>query len=325
MLSADEIVYEASEVFRHRQATSLCLEQPGLGRIAIDVEELNGASLSYIRIETESAPLTIPVQKPDPVTVMHFQLKGAATFNLMNPVHFPENHHSLCYLPVTRTNYVLEENTSVHSLNVHIRPDVVASQLLEEGISDDDWHRLLETEEQTFSTAKEARFISPYMRATLQQILRCPFKGRLGQTYKDSLLRALLIDQFITFRHSRQRLGLPDTKLTRRDVDTLQELKKFLDTNYLDDLSLDRIARRFGLNTFKLKYGFKKLFGTSVMRYLDDQRMDYARQLLLDGNHEPWDVAERLGYNHYSNFSAAFRRRFGCPPTRLAKSSYCLQ
>ena len=107
-------------------------------------------------------------------------------------------------------------------------------------------------------------------------------------------------------------------KLSKKDVAILHNVREYLELNYLDELSLNAIIKQFGLNAFKLKYGFKALFNTSVMRFVDDKKMDYARQMLLHPSDQDMvDIADRLGYNHYSNFSIAFKRRFGCAPTRV--------
>ena len=116
---------------------------------------------------------------------------------------------------------------------------------------------------------------------------------------------------------SRIRTATPKPeKLSRKDVEILHDVKRYLEKNFLDDLSLNTIIRKFGLNAFKLKYGFKTLFNTSVMRFIDEKKMNYARQLLCS-DHDMFEVAERLGYNHYSNFSLAFKRRFGYSPTQV--------
>ncbi|MCF0049032.1 AraC family transcriptional regulator [Dyadobacter chenwenxiniae] len=110
-------------------------------------------------------------------------------------------------------------------------------------------------------------------------------------------------------------------KLSQKDVEVLQEVKEYLELNYLDDLSLNAIIKQFGLNAFKLKYGFKALFNTSVMRFVDDKKMNYAKQVLLHQcDQDVIDISDRLGYNHYSNFSLAFKRRFGYAPTQVKQT-----
>ena len=324
MLTTEEIEHALSEAYRLNQATSLRFELPGQSRVAVDIEELSGATLVQNTIITEKRGLQISLQRQDPTVVMYFQLKGGSDFSLKHDLHIPERHHTLCYLPTLQSNYFIDQDTYFQDLAIRFKPEVVASQLLEEGMSDDDWQRLLEEGDQPFTTIQESRQMGSQMADTLYQIKNCPYKGKFGRAYKDSIIRLLLIDQLLIFRQSRQKLVAPDTKLTQRDVEALHELKQYLEQHFLEELSLEKIARTVGLNTFKLKYGFKKLFDTSVMRYIDDQKMQYARQLLLDSDQDVLAVADQLGYNHYSNFSAAFKRRFGYSPVRLREPSLVL-
>lgn len=317
MLNTEELEHTLGEALRLNQPTSLRFGEPTGAQVAVDIEELTGASSIQTRVSTEKSPLLIPVIQPEPVVVMYFQVAGSTPFSLNDSLRVPERHHSLCCLPSYRINYDVGENTSFRDLSIRFKPDVVASQLLEENASDDDWQRLLEGCDEPFSRLRASRRMGARMQENLHQLLHCPYNGRFGQTYRDALVRLLLVEQLVTFRQDRQAAAVLDAKLTRRDVETLHDLKAYLEAHYLQDLSLDKIAREFGLNTFKLKYGFRKLFATSVMRFVDDARMDHARHLLLDGGHEPFDVAERLGYAHYANFSAAFKRKFGHSPSRL--------
>lgn len=324
MLTTEEIEYSVGEVLRRNQSASLRFDHPGLAKVTLDIEELSGASLIQSTFATGKESLIIPLLRHEPTVVMYFQLQGGVNFCLKNSVDVPERHHALCYLPLLDSNFVVDQHTIVQDLAIRFKPDVVAAQLLEVGMEDEDWQRLLEEGDQPFSTIRESQQMGSQMIETLRQLENCPYKGKFGLAYKDSLIRLLLIEQLMIFRQNRQKLEAPDTKLTRQDIEALHELKRYLEQNYLDDLSLDKIAKVSGLNNFKLKYGFKKLFDTSVMRYIDDQKMSHARQLLLDGRQEVLEVADLLGYNHYTNFSAAFKRRFGCSPVRLKEQAFSL-
>jgi AraC-like DNA-binding protein len=81
--------------------------------------------------------------------------------------------------------------------------------------------------------------------------------------------------------------------------------------------SLPELARHVGLNEFKLKTGFRTLFGTSVFAYLRAQRMELARRLLVQRGQSVTEVALRVGYANPSKFALAFRKHFGFPPSAL--------
>ncbi|WP_315815682.1 helix-turn-helix transcriptional regulator [Paraflavitalea speifideaquila] len=59
------------------------------------------------------------------------------------------------------------------------------------------------------------------------------------------------------------------------------------------------------------------LFGTSVFGYLNELKMEYGRQMLLESACTVYEVAYMLGYHDPYNFSKAFRKYFGYLPGRL--------
>ena len=56
------------------------------------------------------------------------------------------------------------------------------------------------------------------------------------------------------------------------------------------------------------------MFGATVFEFCLARRMELARGLLLDGGMTISEIAETVGYEHPTNFTAAFRRRFNALP-----------
>jgi AraC family transcriptional regulator, transcriptional activator of the genes for pyochelin and ferripyochelin receptors len=77
---------------------------------------------------------------------------------------------------------------------------------------------------------------------------------------------------------------------------------------------LIKLARQVGLNDYKLKRGFRQLFGTTVFGYLHAERMEKARTLLMNRQMKVTEVSHTVGYASLPSFSLAFRKRFGVSP-----------
>ena len=83
-----------------------------------------------------------------------------------------------------------------------------------------------------------------------------------------------------------------------------------------EDHSLTSLAREAGVSVSSLKIKFREVYGQSVFAFLQDMRMKRAKTGL---EVEGWTVtkaAHFAGYRHVSNFSTAFQRHFGRPPSR---------
>ena len=81
--------------------------------------------------------------------------------------------------------------------------------------------------------------------------------------------------------------------------------------------SLPELARIAGLNEFKLKNGFKELFGQPVFAYLAEYRLQEAQAQLLEGRKTASELAFELGYSSLQHFSTAFKKKFGVSPREL--------
>jgi AraC-like DNA-binding protein len=150
------------------------------------------------------------------------------------------------------------------------------------------------------------------MDAVLQQILHCPYSGWTRQFYLESKAMELLI---LWLMQTGTKDQLPKSgKLSQQDLARLQAAKKILVQNLDSPPSLINLARQVGLNDYKLKFGFREVFGTTVFGYLHAKRMEYAQKLLRQKRMKVTDVAYAVGYTSLPSFSKAFRKHFGVSP-----------
>lgn len=99
-----------------------------------------------------------------------------------------------------------------------------------------------------------------------------------------------------------------------RDVTRMLKVRDKLVTELDCNHCLCDLARDVGISVSALKSKFQAVMGQSVFAFLRDQRLTRARQGLES---EGWTVKQAayyVGYQHPSNFSTAYRRKFGMPP-----------
>src|ERR1044071_929310 len=111
--------------------------------------------------------------------------------------------------------------------------------------------------------------------------MTCPFEGTLRETYTKAQVTALMHLQFWQLnQRDTGKATFGDNKINTRDIETLYAIRDFINRNFLDHSTVLTLSRRFGINEFKLKYGFKKLFNTSPIKYLLERRMAHAAIIL---------------------------------------------
>lgn len=86
---------------------------------------------------------------------------------------------------------------------------------------------------------------------------------------------------------------------------------------------LPDIARALGMSISTLQRKFKAQYGTTVMDYARSQRLELARRALILEGKSVQQAAFLAGYEHTSNFVAAFTKHFAVTPGELIKR-HCL-
>lgn len=162
--------------------------------------------------------------------------------------------------------------------------------------------------------------ITPAMERVLQQILQCPYHGAVKRLYLESKvieLIALRLNQILTEPRDISSCH----SLKPEDLDRVYYAREVLLRQIDCPPTLIELARQVGLNDFKLKRGFRQVFGTTVFGYLHQHRLEKARQLLEVGNLKASEVAKKVGFRDRSYFASAFRKKFGLNPSDYQRQS----
>jgi AraC-like DNA-binding protein len=107
--------------------------------------------------------------------------------------------------------------------------------------------------------------------------------------------------------------------LSKQDIMYIRQAKAILDENFDKHITIPQLARQTGINEAKLKEGFKELFNFSVHTYLQQLRLEKAKQLLLTTNMPITDITYHIGYSHVTHFTSLFKKEFGVTPGEYRK------
>jgi AraC-like DNA-binding protein len=153
----------------------------------------------------------------------------------------------------------------------------------------------------------------PKMITLIGNILDCPYTGNLKTTYWE-----LQISTLLAIALTKIMVRLPRNKgeilLKPQDIEKIQATRAYLLQNMEQPPTLIELAHKMGLNDFKLKKGYKQLYGVTLFDDFQHARMEKARRLLLETHQSIVAIAELAGYRNVSGFSAAFKRYFGNTP-----------
>lgn len=156
----------------------------------------------------------------------------------------------------------------------------------------------------------------PSMKEITNQILDCPYDETTRQFYYDLKVRELL---FQLLERSFRR-NFKEYTFTPFDISRIHQARTILET-YIDRKppTIRMLSKQVALNEFKLKSGFRKYFHSGIFEWLMEQKMQHAKQLILNSNKPIKEIASLVGYPRTTNFITAFRRQFGVTPGALRR------
>jgi AraC-like DNA-binding protein len=162
---------------------------------------------------------------------------------------------------------------------------------------------------------------TPECKIAIEQITRCHYSGSIRHLYIESKVHELLAYCMDALENTLKNGVL---SLSKSDRESLEKAKEIVDNHISNPITLAKLSRMVYLNEYKLKTGFKALFGKPVYAYLLDKRMEYARLLLEKHALHVYEAAEMTGYSDSSGFSKAFFKRYGYRPVECIAKKYQL-
>ena len=97
-------------------------------------------------------------------------------------------------------------------------------------------------------------------------------------------------------------------------VNHSSKAKNYINTHYMENVSIQEISQLVGLNRKYLSRIFKETYGVTMQEYLIDRRLTEANKLLKAG-YSVEETAYMVGYNDPFGFSKAYKKRFGNSPS----------
>lgn len=101
---------------------------------------------------------------------------------------------------------------------------------------------------------------------------------------------------------------------TERANKVCGRIKRFIDSNYAEDISLDALAEKEHISKYYLVRTFAKHFGMSPIHYLNEVRTRASMELLVSTDLSISQIAQSTGFSSQSYFSQSFRRSCGKTP-----------
>ena len=154
------------------------------------------------------------------------------------------------------------------------------------------------------------------MQVAVQKIFNTSYTGTTRLLFLKSQVNELLAHFFALLTTDKK------ADLSEYDKNKLFHAKEIVTTHYSKPPSITELSKMVGLNSNKLKKNFKELFGIPVFKYIQEERLHKAYELLRDSEKTVQESAWEVGYESLSSFSNAFYTKFGTRPNDVKQQFF---
>ncbi len=147
------------------------------------------------------------------------------------------------------------------------------------------------------------RWMNRDIQDTIHRLTHIPLDTPGYRAYFDLMTRTLLF--YLLLQAAQEQ---PASTFNHYEVEGIYAAREMIRQNIRRHFVIREIAQKVGVNEFKLKNGFRELFGNGVYEYLRLERLQEARELLHAPTRSIKEIAAQTGYKSVNSFIKAFKK-----------------
>lgn len=161
---------------------------------------------------------------------------------------------------------------------------------------------------------------SPQVMKTLVTIIQYTKIQDLLKTKLDKRNTPLTLGKKETYGDEDSQVSKSKPRLSFEDIRKIREGHNIIRNSLDQDFpSLKVFALQLGTNEFKLKYGFKALYGITVHRFLMEERLRKSKMMVQFTDQSLKSIAHATGFKSMAHFSRTFKKHYGDSPSNFRK------
>lgn len=102
--------------------------------------------------------------------------------------------------------------------------------------------------------------------------------------------------------------------VSRAQVELVKAVAEEIATHIGEKITLRELTERYNVSDTYLQSSFRSVYGMPVMSFVRAQKMQSAAQILIHTDRSVGQIAQEMGYENESKFSAAFKKIMGDAP-----------
>lgn len=114
-------------------------------------------------------------------------------------------------------------------------------------------------------------------------------------------------------------------KISKSQVEMVEQVCQYVMKHTEERYPIEKLAEKFNISPTYLKQCFQLVYGTSMQKFIREQKMKEAAKVLATTNRRVTEVAQMFGYSNISKFSEAFKSVIGEHPKQYSMHYYAAE
>lgn len=147
----------------------------------------------------------------------------------------------------------------------------------------------------------------------VEEIDNREFTGFMRSIFLEGKLFDMLVLQISQYQDDTRQEGSSQI-LRRSDVEKVRKTVDLIKNDLSQNHSVDFLAKQAGTNVNKLQEGFKHLYGLTVNKYMQQEKLEAAKNMLINSEYNISQIVQLIGLNNRSYFSKIFKEKYNVNP-----------
>lgn len=145
------------------------------------------------------------------------------------------------------------------------------------------------------------------------------YSGFLRSLYLESKSYQMLVVQIAQYQDDEAGDKLPKI-LRKSDIQKVDYVVKRIAGDLGTNLTVESLAKEAGTNVNKLQEGFKYVYDLTVNKYIQNVKLEAAKDMLMNSEKNISEIVLAIGLNNRSYFSKIFKEKYGVNPKYFLKN-----
>lgn len=153
----------------------------------------------------------------------------------------------------------------------------------------------------------------------MDEMISRKYRGFLRVIFLEGKSLEMLVIQISQYQDDQSRGDWPRI-LRKSDIKKVDHVASRILANLGCNFTVESLAKEAGTNINKLQEGFKHEYNLTVNKYMQNKKLEAAKEMLMTSEKNISEIVTAIGLNNRSYFSKIFKEKYGVNPNYFLKT-----